>query len=252
MDAPKSPDLLANVPLRELVLPFKRQPISLLVLQDAIAFQNSQHAKGDNNEVYWGELWPAAIALADAILDGEVWLPPGPQAVLELGCGAGLPAIAAAIKGTPETHVLASDLEPFALALTLRNAERNGVKDRVGELVFDWRDPYPRKHRLIIISDCLYDPDADGQITAFLRRGLDDDPRAEARAVIVDPDRWAARNFVYRAQEAGFRVRTFRREVPFINELGPLTVLPQTGPPTDREFKGNDPIEVNFYELQFR
>src|SRR5260370_38043735 len=45
---------------------------------------------------YWADLWPAARMLAKAIVR-EPW--PGPLDVLEIGCGLGLPGIAALSRG---------------------------------------------------------------------------------------------------------------------------------------------------------
>lgn len=53
---------------------------------------------------------------------------PGVQA-LDLGCGSGILAIAAA--GLGAGHVLALDIDPIAVDATIRNAEANGVGDRI-------------------------------------------------------------------------------------------------------------------------
>lgn len=53
-----------------------------------------------------------------------------PASVLDLGCGSGILAVAAA-KLWPEARVLAADNDPAAVANAEENAQRNGVADRV-------------------------------------------------------------------------------------------------------------------------
>ena len=57
---------------------------------------------------------------------------------LELGCGLGLPSIAAAIAGG---RVLATDWSADAVAMTATNAERNDVE--IETLVCCWTAPEP-------------------------------------------------------------------------------------------------------------
>jgi methylase of polypeptide subunit release factors len=66
--------------------------------------------------------------------------------VLELGCGCGLIAIAAAKRGA--RRVVATDLDPAALAATEANARRNRVADRIQIRAGSWYevlDPDGRK-----------------------------------------------------------------------------------------------------------
>ena len=95
---------------------------------------------------YWAELWPAGTALARALparLDG--------LSVVELGCGLGVPSLAAAACGA---DVLAIDWAPDAIALLRRNAERNGVALRAQ--VADWR-AFEGSFDLVLAADVLYE-----------------------------------------------------------------------------------------------
>lgn len=91
----------------------------------------------DERLPYWAELWPAGVLLAE-------WFAEDPARVagrrcLDLGCGLGFTALAAAWLGG---RVLGMDYEPAAVRHAAMNARLNGLADR--ELLFacmDWRRP---------------------------------------------------------------------------------------------------------------
>src|SRR5690349_12762115 len=74
---------------------------------------------------YWARLWPAGRALATAVSDG-----PSLQGrrVLELGCGLGLPSIAAARRGA---DVTASDVSENAAVFAAHNLALNELTGEV-------------------------------------------------------------------------------------------------------------------------
>ena len=72
----------------------------------------------------------------------------GPTRVLDLGCGSGILAIAAARLGA--SHVLAVDIDPMALETTRRNAEINGVGSQL--TVADARTPIPDPFDLVVAN----------------------------------------------------------------------------------------------------
>lgn len=88
----------------------------------------------DERLPYWAELWPSARALAEAILTTDS-LPAAPW--LELGCGPGLPGVAARRRGL---EGIWSDYMPEALALAALNAETEGCQTP-STLQIDWREP---------------------------------------------------------------------------------------------------------------
>ncbi len=71
-----------------------------------------------------------------------------PARVLDLGCGSGILAIAAARLGA--SHVLAVDIDPMALETTRRNAEINGVGSQLA--VADARTPIPNPFDLVVAN----------------------------------------------------------------------------------------------------
>jgi predicted nicotinamide N-methyase len=95
---------------------------------------------------YWAELWPSGLALARALptrLEG--------LRVVELGCGLGVPSLAAAARGA---EVTALDWAEDAVALLRRNASRN----RIGltAVQADWRS-FAGSYDLVLGADLLYE-----------------------------------------------------------------------------------------------
>lgn len=140
-------DLIEEVvPLdgRELVLLRPRDTEDLL---EEAAFEQA-----DEFIPYWADLWPSAILLARTIAGRAL----RGARVLELGCGLGLPSLAAALAGG---RVLATDWAPDALDAVRLNAQRNDVV--VDTLVSDWREPSELLDRgpfdLVIAADVLYE-----------------------------------------------------------------------------------------------
>jgi predicted nicotinamide N-methyase len=100
---------------------------------------------------YWADLWPSARMLAKAIL-AESW--PTRLTALEVGCGLGLPGIAALARGL---RVIFSDYDATAVRFASANAQLNGFDDFI-ERAFDWRDP-PADLRVDVLlgSDLIYE-----------------------------------------------------------------------------------------------
>ncbi len=96
---------------------------------------------------YWAELWPAALALAEALPAVLVGM-----RVVELGCGLGVPSLVAAARGA---EVTATDWAADAVELLARNAERNRLHLHVE--VRDWREPWAERFDLALAADVLYE-----------------------------------------------------------------------------------------------
>ncbi|MCZ7648836.1 MAG: protein N-lysine methyltransferase family protein [Planctomycetota bacterium] len=237
-DPASLPALFPHAPLREQRLQIGSHALSILALCNPLDLIQTRTEKAP--EVYWAELWHAGIALAGALLDGEIDLPEGPEPVLELGCGTGVVSVAAALRGA---RVLATDFVPEALELTAENARRHGIGDRVETRRLDFREPYPARHRLILASDCIYDPEYSKYLAEFVRATLA--PGKGSKAVLADPDRWSARNFSHVAREAGLEVACRRRAVPCAIR-SPLSVRPA---PKPGEVEESAPRDVALYEL---
>ena len=88
--------------------------------------------------------------LTSRLLAQVVKIPEGAR-VLDLGCGAGVLAIIAALKGA--SHVHAVDVMEEARPLVEANARRNGVADRVVASSGDLFQPVGGQHYDVIVSD---------------------------------------------------------------------------------------------------
>ncbi len=116
---------------------------------------------------YWADLWPAARMLAKAILR-ETWTP-GTRA-LEIGCGLGLPGIAALAKGLRVTF---SDYDATALSFAADNARNNGFHD-FETLQIDWRYPPENvRYPVVLASDLIYEMRNVEPLVALIQRMLE-------------------------------------------------------------------------------
>ena len=159
----------------------------------------------DERLPYWADIWPSARVLATYVarLDGAG------RSLLELGCGAGLVATAAALAGF---RVCATDYYEDALRFTALN-----VAEHTGEMpetrLVDWRQ-LPRdlgRFDFVVGSDVLYER-AYGELVA---RTVDITLKRGGRAVIADPGRIAAEEFVRDAAERGLHLAA-QEQVPFV------------------------------------
>ncbi len=134
----------------------------------------------DERLPYWAELWPSAHVLA-AVLEARDLT--GAR-VVELGCGIGLPAIVAALRGA---DVLATDWYDDALGFARANAGAAGA--RVATRLVDWNAPpadlTAAAADLVVGADLLYEerngPALAGLLPLLLRPG--------GEALIADPRR---------------------------------------------------------------
>jgi predicted nicotinamide N-methyase len=128
---------------RELAIVRPRDSEELL---DDAAFEHEEFLP------YWAELWPSGVALARALSGRSL----RGARTLELGCGLGVPSVAAAAAGA---RVLATDWSEDALEFAAVNAHRNDVE--IETAVCDWARPDAIVERgpwdLVLAADVLYE-----------------------------------------------------------------------------------------------
>jgi predicted nicotinamide N-methyase len=172
--------------------------LRLEILRPPSAEELIDEAAFDEEEFlpYWAELWPSGLALARHLsrlaLRG--------LKVLELGCGLGLPSLAAAARGA---DVLATDWAEDAIELLRRNAERNRVLLRLARV--RWSEPEPLLRAapwdLVLGADLLYEARNAEQLAELL-------PQLGGEVLLAEPGRPYAREFLeqFRAELVGERI----------------------------------------------
>jgi predicted nicotinamide N-methyase len=121
----------------ELTLVRPSEPETLL---DEEAFANDEFMP------YWAELWPAGLALAEALPEDLAGV-----RVVELGCGLGVPSLVAAARGAEVTAV---DWADDAIELLGDNAARNSLA--LEAVRADWRS-FDGAFDLALAADVLYE-----------------------------------------------------------------------------------------------
>ncbi len=162
---------------------------------------------------YWTDLWPAARMLAKSIAR-ESW-PPGLTA-LEIGCGLGLPGIAALSQGL---KVIFTDYDPTALRFASRNARINGHRD-FETMQLDWRyPPDDLQVPVVLAADLIYELRSVEPLVQLIQRILQPD----GLCLLTDQDRVPG--------------HVLRATLPQCR-LSFTTELVRAGEPGGRRFKG--------------
>jgi predicted nicotinamide N-methyase len=155
----------------------------------------------DERLPYWADVWPSAVVLARRVAGTAG----AGRALLELGCGAGLVAAAATLAGF---DVTATDYYEDALLFTRVNVARNAGREAAVRIV-DWR-ALPSDlgtFDVVVASDVLYEHTYGTLVAAAVARSL----RPAGLAIIADPGRLAAGDFVDAARARGLEVWTADR-----------------------------------------
>jgi predicted nicotinamide N-methyase len=180
-------------------IPLPVGEIALTRPRDADALITQEGFEREEFLPYWAELWSSGVALAHDIARRSLL----GASVLELGCGLGLPSIAAALAGG---RVLATDWSPDAVRATAANAALNDVSIETARVA--WAEPEalleraPWRH--VIASDVLYEPRNVEQLLELLPRLVD----RKSRILIADPGRRPAEEFLERAAAGRWHVRS--------------------------------------------
>lgn len=151
---------------------------------------------GDAERGYWAHLWSSAEVLARHIAASSVF-GPGVR-VLEVGCGLGLPGLAAAKRGC---SVVLTDREDAAVDAVQRNAELNGLSRLVLAARYDWRDePDPAwAPGVLLAADVLYKREMTEPLGRLIQR-------LGCLALICEPNRTQSAEAPERLRAMGLRV----------------------------------------------
>jgi len=169
-------------------------------------------------------VWPSGFALAKLIAHCPFLV--DDKSVLELGCGLGLPSLAALLHASP-SHVALSDRDNLVLSLAYKSSTQlNRGRASVSRSTLEWSDKttWPRLHFDILIgSDILYDKSSILSLVNVLRFYIRDGEEMPKRALIVDPISRSNRDaFTYTALKAGLQVE--QESFPGIDDFVLLSV----------------------------
>jgi len=186
------------VDLVEEILPFAGLELSVLRPRDSEELLDERAFGQEEFIPYWADLWPAGVALAGALAGRAL---KGAR-VVELGCGLGLPSIAAALAGG---RVLATDWSTAAIDLLADNAERNGAK--LETAVVDWTAPAALLERapfdLVLAADVLYERRNVPVLAELL-------PRLGRQVLLAEPGRAPLEDFLAGADVTWSRPPLYR------------------------------------------
>jgi predicted nicotinamide N-methyase len=191
--------------LIEEIVPIGGRDLGLLRPRDAEALLDEHAFEHEEFLPYWAELWPSGLALARTLAGRALH---GAR-TLELGCGLGLPSLAAALAGG---RVLATDWSLASVKMTARNAARNDLQ--VETLRCSWTAPEPLLERapwdLVLASDVLYEARNGETLLPLLPRLTG----ARGEVWLADPGRPPAAGFLAAVEEAFAIARRPARELP--------------------------------------
>lgn len=175
------------------------QPETADALIDETEFEH------DERLPYWADLWPSAIALARHVAEMEL----AGKKVVEVGCGVGLPAMAALANGA---DVTVTDHYEAALDFAAHNARENtGLQ--VSTAVLDWRKPETweglESFDVLLGGDVLYEPRNVVPLADVVEELL----APEGEAFFADPGRREAGKFLEEMGRRGFETDATQRVV---------------------------------------
>jgi predicted nicotinamide N-methyase len=174
--------------------------LRLSILRPPSAEELIDEAAFDEEEFlpYWAELWPSGLVLARHVAARDL----AGLRVLELGCGLGLPALTAALRGA---EVLATDWAEDAIGLLRRNGARNEAFVRVARV--RWSEPEPLLRAapwdIVLGADLLYEARNAEQLAELL-------PQLGGEVLLAEPGRPHAKDFLERFHAEDLAERIYR------------------------------------------
>lgn len=142
----------------------------------------------------FGVVWPAGLALADAMSR----FPVEGKHILEVGCGIGLPSLVLHWRGA---DITASDYHPLAEEFLRHNTDLNGLVP-IRFFNAPWIEPVLGLGRfdLIIGSDLLYERDHPSLLAGFLA----DHANPTCQILLADPGRHRCGQLIAKLASQGY------------------------------------------------
>ncbi len=159
----------------------------------------------DERLPYWADVWPSSMMLAERLLEEKG----AGRSLIELGCGSGLCACAAALSGF---DVLATDYYDDALRFTELNTRVNaGSAAKTVHLDWSAIPADVETFDVVLAADVMYEPRYPAMVASAIERLL----APGGQAIIADPGRIAFPDFIAECSARGLAitdedVRAFR------------------------------------------
>ena len=149
---------------------------------------------------YWAWVWDAVEPSVEGLVRRQLT-----GRVLEVGAGLGALGIAWALAVGESTDLTMTDYDPVAIAAMRVNADLNGLLT-AQVCPLDWRraaDLANERFDFVVGCEVIYDPTTHAALLDVIERCLEP---SSGRALIFDPGRAPAAQFVRRAEKRGFAV----------------------------------------------
>ncbi len=208
------PAVVGGFPTRVEYLRFADQTVRILVVDQLERIIDREALLRDADAAeppYWAHLWTASRALAAVAAAQQDW---AGKRVVDIGCGLGLPAVIAALRGGIVTAV---DTAPAALAMTQANAALNDCAISVVQADL-CRPAFGTAFDVALAADVTYDPTLQQALAAFLAANLTRDGTAWCAESVRTHDP------AFRRACEGCGLRVAETEVAVTDEERPIHV----------------------------
>ncbi len=159
--------------------------------------QTRQRAEEDGYRPYWALPSPAAVMLAEYVIEH---VKPSRDPVLELGAGLGIVGISLSMAGH---RVVVTDYDEDSLAFAQASAKLNGIELHAVQSL-DWRCPPSDCYTLIVGSEVAYERRSLQPIATLLATCL----KPSGKAIISNLNRSTTDEFAEVLQAAGLALDT--------------------------------------------
>jgi predicted nicotinamide N-methyase len=153
--------------------------IQLLTAAEPFGIVQLWEGLGQDSSPYWAAAWTSGKALGRYLLDNPHVV--AGRAVLDVGSGSGIVAIAAAKAGA--RTVVACDVDPTATIAIQLNAQANGVT--ITARTADCFAGPPGDHEVVLAADVFYE----SALAARAHQWLCEAARSGACVLVADPGR---------------------------------------------------------------
>jgi protein N-lysine methyltransferase METTL21A len=133
-------------------------------------------------------VWDSAVCLARFLTTHHAWLGINPleTSVLELGTGCGLVGL---VLTRMARRVVVTDQD---VEMVIRNVRRNGARDKVEVVAFDWGDAVPMERvvglegvDVVVASDCVYNDVVAKEFARVLERTCEVAMKSRGKKTVV-------------------------------------------------------------------